>query len=93
MEIACRPGFQRVASALLHQALVVGLAAGADAALAWCLPGAAHRSLFLRAGFLPFPSVLRPIQLHWGAKPFGPEAARVGNARHWYLSYADSDTV
>ena len=82
-----------IARLLKHE---LGLAAGmgANAALCWCPVSAPNRSGYRRAGFLPFPDRLRPVTIHFGARPLrqGPPDA-VRNGQDWYLSYLDADTV
>lgn len=71
-------------------------AAGADAALAWCLPGSPNYAAYRKAGFYPLPAKLRPIILNFGARPLraeAEEAAAVVDRSGWYISYLDSDTV
>jgi hypothetical protein len=67
---------------------------GADALLAWCLPSSPNFSAYLRASFLPLPQRLRPVELHFGVRAFGPNVeAIVANRSRWYISYLDSDTT
>ena len=94
MEAFARPGEERALAALLRHELAEAADRGADAALAWCPSKAPNRSAYRRAGFLPLPERLRPVRIHFGAKPLGrdlPSAAREGE--RWYVSYFDSDTV
>jgi hypothetical protein len=93
LELAYAPGHETSGRALVRQALSVGAASGADAALAWCLPSSRIRPTLVQHGFFPLPPALRPIQLHWGALAFRSDAMDVGNPQHWTISYADSDTV
>ena len=67
---------------------------GAEVAFAWSLPGTpAYRSL-LRAGYVPFPRKLRPIEINFGARFLADTRALVPlRRRDWYISYLDSDTV
>lgn len=74
----------------------LGLAAGrgADAALCWCPANAPNRRGYRGAGFLPFPDRLRPVTIHFGARPLSEgvaDAVRDGDG--WYLSYLDADTI
>lgn len=69
---------------------------GADAALAWCLPGSPNYAAYRKAGFYPLPPKLRPIIINFGARPLRAEAEAakaVVNPAGWYISYLDSDTV
>lgn len=63
----------------------------ADVMLAWSAPHSPNYHAFRKSGFWPLPKVLRPIELHFGARLFSGEAG--GNERDWYISYLDSDTV
>jgi GNAT superfamily N-acetyltransferase len=94
MEALCARGGARALGGLLRGALADMAASGADGALAWCLPHSPTFASFLRAGFVPFPRRLWPIELHLGARSFDPAvAAQVHDRRAWYLSYLDCDTV
>lgn len=66
---------------------------GADAALAWCLPHSPNYRSYRKAGFIPFPTMLRPIAVNFGARPLRSIASAAGNKASWYISYLDSDTV
>jgi GNAT superfamily N-acetyltransferase len=83
----------RLARLIRHE---VSLAAGkgADAALCWCQPKSPNRRSYRRAGFLPLPDRLRPVTMHFGAKPL-PDgiASDIADGASWYLSYLDSDTI
>jgi len=79
---------------LLKHELGVAAGRGADAALCWCPVNAPNRSGYRRAGFLPFPDRLRPVTIHFGARPLREGRAHaVRDGHDWYLSYLDSDTV
>lgn len=66
---------------------------GAEVALAWCPRTAPNYAAYRRAGFLPVPPRLRPIEINFGARSLTPESAEAasGDAR-WYVSFLDSDT-
>jgi GNAT superfamily N-acetyltransferase len=69
---------------------------GADLVLAWNLRHSPTRPALRRAGFLPLPRLLRPIELHFGVGPFTEDEhtrALLLDRHSWYLSYLDSDTV
>lgn len=66
---------------------------GADVALAWCLPHSPNYRSYRKAGFFPFPAMLRPITINFGARPIRSVAAAVSSKESWYISYLDSDTV
>ena len=66
---------------------------GAEAALAWCPRHAPNYACYRKAGFMPFPSFLRPIEINFGARAFGADsAAATEKGAHWYVSFLDSDT-
>jgi hypothetical protein len=93
MEAMCRPGSEAPLRALLARALANMTASHADVALAWCLPHSSTFSSYLRTGFLPFPERFRPIEIHYGARPFTTTSIDIANRDNWYLSYLDSDTT
>jgi len=66
---------------------------GAELAFAWSFPWSPNYRLFRKAGFVPFPKPLRPIQVWFGCRPLTPRAAPAADRNRWYLSYLDSDTV
>ena len=79
---------------LLKHEISLAAGRGADAALCWCPANAPNRSGYRRAGFLPFPDRLRPVTIHFGARPLREGRAHaVRDGHDWYLSYLDSDTV
>lgn len=83
-------------SKLISSSLREIAGSGADAALAWCLPGSPNYSAYRRAGFFPLPARLRPIIINFGARPLRAEAeaaSAVVDPGGWYISYLDSDTV
>lgn len=66
---------------------------GAQAALAWCPPTAPNYSAYRRAGFLPVPKRLRPIEINFGARALSRASAQVADPKaRWYVSFLDSDT-
>jgi hypothetical protein len=66
---------------------------GAEAALAWCPKSAPNYAAYRRAGFLPVPARLRPIEINFGAKALHPGAAPAAEQdARWYVSFLDSDT-
>ena len=66
---------------------------GAEAALAWCPRWAPNYAAYRRAGFLPVPPRLRPIEINFGARALTQESARAAAAdARWYVSFLDSDT-
>ena len=67
---------------------------GAELLFAWALPGSPNYRPLLRAGFIPFPTRLRPIEINFGMRLLAEiSAARPITRRDWYISYLDSDTV
>lgn len=92
METLARPGASGALRRLIGNALADMTAAGADVALAWCLPHAPPYRALLASGFVPFPVRYRPIELHAGVRAFHAPPTVHERAR-WYLSYLDSDTV
>ncbi len=68
-------------------------AEGAEVALAMCFPGSAAYKAYRRAGFYPLPDRFRPIQINFGIRSFGQENFERHEAKNWYVSYLDSDTV
>jgi GNAT superfamily N-acetyltransferase len=93
MELVHRPGREAAASTLLASMLKAMQQEGADVALAWNLEHSPNHRAFRRAGFVPFPERLRPIELHFGSKALGRTSATPPARSDWYLSYCDSDTV
>jgi GNAT superfamily N-acetyltransferase len=78
---------------LISTALRDMKARGAEIAFAWCLPGSPNYRAHRKAGFYPFSPRLRPIIINFGARPLGSDSPSIRDARSWYLSYLDSDTV
>lgn len=67
---------------------------GAEVLFAWSLPGNPTYKALLRAGFVPFPQKLRPIEINFGARMLTQEPVSTPlSRRDWYVSYLDSDTV
>ncbi|HEX3593848.1 MAG TPA: GNAT family N-acetyltransferase [Polyangiaceae bacterium] len=94
MELLHRPEEPRAGAVVLGAILRALQSEGADVALAWNLAHSRNHRVFRRAGFVPFPERLRPIELHFGARSFEhPPNVAVADRKSWYLSYLDSDTV
>jgi len=94
MEAMSSDGASETLTGLLRHELRRAAELGADAALAWCPPGAPNRAAYRRAGFLSLPSRLRPFNIHFGAKPLaGDLPPELSEGQRWYVSYLDSDTV
>lgn len=66
---------------------------GVELVLAWSYPWSANYSSLRKAGFVPLPEALRPIQIWFGSRPLSSLAAPAAEKERWYLSYLDSDTV
>lgn len=94
MELMCLPGSAHLASRLLADTLADMRDEGCQGALAWCFSHSPYHANFLKQGFLPLPTRMRPVELHFGALSLSPSApASLGKRGNWYLSYSDSDTV
>ena len=93
MEAIAAPGRNAELARLLLAELSRAAREGAEAALAWCPRNAPNYSAYRRAGFLPVPARLRPIEINFGARGLNVDgqAAAVPDAR-WYISFLDSDT-
>ena len=81
----------------LRQMLLAELARaarnGAQVALAWCPKHAPNNVAYRRAGFVPVPSRLRPIEINFGARALRAEcASAAAPTTNWYVSFMDSDT-
>lgn len=67
---------------------------GADLVFAWSMPRSFSRAIYSRSRFLPFPSRIRPVELHLGYRTFGDLSNDFLNDRSDFgISYLDSDTV
>lgn len=66
---------------------------GVEVVLAWSYPWSANYRTLRKAGFLPLPERLRPIEIWFGSRPLSSRAAAAGQAGKWYVSYLDSDTI
>jgi hypothetical protein len=66
---------------------------GAELALAWCFPWSPNYKAYRAAGFVPFPERFRPLVINFGALGLTDKAPEAMNAKAWYVSYLDSDTV
>jgi GNAT superfamily N-acetyltransferase len=73
----------------------LGLAAqrGSEIALAWCPRSAPNYVAYRKAGFVPVPARMRPIEINFGARALSEEvAAAAASGANWYVSFLDSDT-
>jgi len=94
MEAISSPEKLASLSELLRDEVARAAQQGAEVALAWCPKDAPNRAAYRRAGFLPLPDMLRPVEIHFGARALVPEAASaVQDGSKWFISYLDSDTV
>jgi hypothetical protein len=80
-------------ASLIRTELSLAARQGAEAALAWCPKGALNYRAYRRAGFVPFPARVRPIEINFGARWLLPQSApATDSAARWYVSFLDSDT-
>lgn len=66
---------------------------GVEVVLAWSYPWSTNYRSLRKAGFFPLPERLRPIQIWFGSHPLSATATAAAEAKNWYLSYLDSDTI
>lgn len=94
MELMCLPDAGALATSLLADTLKDMRGQRCSGALAWCFSHSPYHASFLRQGFLPLPTRLRPVELHFGVLALAPGApVSLGQREAWHLSYSDSDTV
>lgn len=66
---------------------------GAEVALAWCPNTAPNYAAYRKAGFIPVPPRIRPIEINFGARALVRQAAEAAApGAKWYVSFLDSDT-
>ena len=93
MEAMSAPGRDQDLKRLLLAELGRAARGGAEAALAWCPNDAPNYAAYRRAGFLPVPAPLRPIEINFGAKALRDQSASAAApGTKWYVSFLDSDT-
>jgi hypothetical protein len=93
MEAISTPDRSLDLAKLLRGELALAAQDGAEAALAWCPRHAPNYSAYRKAGFLPFPSRLRPIEINFGARALRSEGSpAAAKDAPWYVSFLDSDT-
>lgn len=93
MEAMATSEHQSDLAKLLLAEIALAARGGAEVALAWCPKSAPNYSAYRKAGFLPVPPRLRPIQINFGSRALRDEfAAAASRSAHWYLSFLDSDT-
>ena len=91
MEAMSAKGRERELGELLLSEVSRAAGQGAEAALAWCPRNAPNYSSYRKAGFMPLPPRLRPIEINFGARSYGADSA-AATADRWYVSFLDSDT-
>jgi GNAT superfamily N-acetyltransferase len=94
IDLICHPDESVLQAVVLRETLSRMSADGAEAVLAWQLPHSPAYNRLRRAGFFPLPTAVRPLKLDWGVRAFDERVAdTLHDARNWYISYIDSDTV
>ena len=94
MELIYDPTQPACGDALLRTALNDMVAQKADACLAWNFTHSPNSALHKQNGFYSMPPKLRPIELHFGVLAMREQdKSLLADAKNWYLSYCDSDTV
>lgn len=94
MDIIVKRNSARMGKLLLRHMMKEMKNRGADLVFAWSMPKSFTRSIYSWNGFLPFPSFIRPVELHLGYKTFGNlENNFLKNRGEFGFSYLDSDTV
>ena len=91
IDALARPGQAQQLATMLRSELANAARNGAEAALAWCAPHDPAYAAFRKAGFIPFPARLRPIEINFGARGLNPEG-EAAVAAPWTISLLDSDT-
>jgi hypothetical protein len=93
MEALAVPGRATDLARMILAELSLATRNGAEVALAWCPPTAPNYGAYRKAGFLPVPARLRPIEINFGARSLTPESGAAAAAEaHRYVSFLDSDT-
>lgn len=93
MEALSLPKRTRDLSRMLLAELALAACNGAEAALAWCPKHTPNYAAYRRAGFVPVPPRVRPVEINFGARALRPQsAAAAGADAAWYVSFLDSDT-
>ncbi len=93
MELIGDPDDPRVGGVLLNAALNAFVERRVDFALSWCMRSSPNYMDFKRRRFVGLPQALRPIELHFGCVDLHDSCPALMFRDHWYISYADSDTV
>ena len=93
MEAISTPGCTDELGRMLLAELGLAARQGAEVALAWCPRGAPNYAAYRKAGFVPIPARMRPIEINFGARALCEEvAAAAASGANWYVSFLDSDT-
>jgi hypothetical protein len=93
MEAIGRVDCRRELTQLLRAELALAAEAGAEVALAWCPNWTPNYAAYRKAGFVPFPPRLRPVEINFGARALRPQCASAAlPGARWYVSFLDSDT-
>jgi hypothetical protein len=93
IEAMSTPECQRELTQLLRAELSIAARSGAEVALAWCPKSAPNYRAYRRAGFLPVPPRLRPIEINFGARALREDhVAAAAPDAPWFVSLLDSDT-
>lgn len=94
MDLIYYPFNKKIAKQLLQFASQQFRLQKVDTVLAWSLPGSFNFKSFKKSGYFVLPPKLRPQKLFLGVRPFD-EANKdlITDAKNWYISYSDSDTV
>ena len=91
MDALAQPGQSERLASMVRSELANAAGNGAEAAFAWCPPHAPSYAAYRRAGFIPFPARLRPIEINFGARALTGQAD-AALAAPWTISLLDSDT-
>lgn len=93
MEAIAAPGRTAGLTRMLLAELSLAAGQGAEIALAWCARTDPNYRAYRRAGFMPLPARLRPIEINFGARALTAESAFAASGKaDWYVSFLDSDT-
>lgn len=94
LEMLHLPNRTDIGRLLLRFALREMQALHCDLALAWNSSHSYNRAAYRREFFAPLPKLFRPIHLHFTVRSLNQALdPLLYDARRWYLSYSDSDTI
>ena len=91
MDALARSGQIERLARILRGELANAARDGAEAALAWSAPHTPGYAAYRKAGFIPFPARLRPIEINYGGRALEREG-QIAIAGPWTISLLDSDT-